>query len=147
MNAYPECYLNEIVETQGKLFELVADSPSVDFDDFIEKYMASKTRNYLDRADAYLSNLNEKELFDYFCKVDGFLPKKGKTISGFAPDWIGQFYAQSQWQENIPSAALVKILPVGFMKSSYLGLPYLDQASDELKSDVAVLRKLRKEAV
>ena len=60
MNAYPECYVNEIVETQGKLFELVADSPSVDFDDFIEKYMASKTRNYLDRADAYLSNLNEK---------------------------------------------------------------------------------------
>ena len=126
MNAYPECYVNEIVETQGKLFELVADSPSVDFDDFIEKYMASKTRNYLDRADAYLSNLNEKELFDYFCKVDGFLPKKGKTISGFAPDWIGQFYAQSQWQENIPSAALVKILPVGFMKSSYLGLHDLD---------------------
>ena len=37
MNAYPECYVNEIVETQGKLFELVADSPSVDFDDFIEK--------------------------------------------------------------------------------------------------------------
>ncbi len=107
MNAYPECYVNEIVETQGKLFELVADSPSVDFDDFIEKYMASKTRNYLDRADAYLSNLNEKELFDYFCKVDVFLPKQGKTLSGFAPDWIGQFYAQSQWQENIPSASFV----------------------------------------
>ncbi|MCR4715437.1 MAG: hypothetical protein K5751_13795 [Treponemataceae bacterium] len=107
MNAYPECYVNEIVETQGKLFELVADSPSIDFDDFIEKYMASKTRGYLDRADAYLSNLNEKELFDYFCKVDGFVPKQGKTLSGFAPDWIGQFYAQSQWQENIPSATFV----------------------------------------
>lgn len=25
MAAYPECYLDEIVETQGKLFEYVAD--------------------------------------------------------------------------------------------------------------------------
>lgn len=50
MNAYPECYVNEIVETQGKLFELVADTPSVDFVDFIEKYMTGKTRAYLDRT-------------------------------------------------------------------------------------------------
>ena len=49
MNAYPECYVNEIVETQGKLFELVSDSPSIDFDDFIERYMTGKTRTYLDR--------------------------------------------------------------------------------------------------
>lgn len=126
MNAYPECYVNEIVETQGKLFELVSDSPSIDFDDFIERYMTGKTRTYLDRADAYLSNLNEKELFEYFCKVDGFYPKAGKSLSGFAPNWIGQFYARSQWQENIPSSQLVKILPVDFVKASYAGLHDLD---------------------
>ena len=57
MNAYPECYVNEIVETQGKLFELVADTPSVDFEDFINRYITGKTRNYLDRADAYLQIL------------------------------------------------------------------------------------------
>ena len=119
MNAYPECYVNEIVETQGMLFELVSDSPSIDFDDFIERYMTGKTRTYLDRADAYLSNLNEKELFEYFCRVDGFCPKEGKSLSGFAPNWIGQFYARSQWQENIPSRQLVKILPVDFVKASY----------------------------
>ena len=80
----------------------------------------------MDRADAYLSNLNEKELFEYFCKVDGFYPKAGKSLSGFAPNWIGQFYARSQWQENIPSRQLVKILPVDFVKASYAGLHDLD---------------------
>ena len=140
MNAYPECYVNEIVETQGKLFELVADTPSVDFVDFIEKYMTGKTRAYLDRADAYLSNLNEKELFDYFCKIDRFSPKQGLSLQGFAPDWIGQFYARSQWQKNISSNSLVKILPVDFMKSSYAGLHdlNLDLAVDK------VFKNLRK---
>ena len=110
MNAYPECYVDEIVETQGKLFEMVADTPDIDFDDFIRCYMTGKTRAYLDKADAYLSNLNKKELFDYFCKIDGFSPKKGLSLGGFAPDWIGQFYARSQWQKNIPSKKLVSIL-------------------------------------
>lgn len=63
--AYPECYVNEIVETQGKLFELVADTPSVDFEDFIRRYMTGKTRNYLDCADAYLSNLIFKQIIHY----------------------------------------------------------------------------------
>ena len=52
-------------------------------------------------ADAYVSNLPERELYDYFCKVDGFTPKEGQSLSGFAPDWIGQFYARSQWQKNV----------------------------------------------
>lgn len=126
MNAYPECYVNEIVETQGKLFELVADISSVDFEDFVKRYMTGKTRSYLDRADAYLSNLNEKELYDYFCKIDGFSPKSGLSLSGFAPDWIGQFYAQSQWQKNIPSSRLISILPPDFVKASYSGLHDLE---------------------
>ena len=126
MTAYPECYVDEIVETQGKLFELVADSSDIDFDDFVEIYMTSKTRTYLDRADAYLSNLLAKELYDYFCKVDGYSPKEGESLTGFAPDWIGQFYARSQWQENVPSAKLIKLLPVDFMKASYRGLHDLD---------------------
>ena len=126
MNAFPECYVNEIVETQGKLFELVADTQSIDFEDFIKRYMTGKTRKYLDRADAYLSNLNEKELFEYFCKLDDFSPKTGTSLRGFAPDWIGQFYAQSQWQKNIPSNRLVSILPPDFVKASYAGLHDLD---------------------
>lgn len=108
------------------MFELVADSSDIDFDDFVEIYMTSKTRTYLDRADAYLSNLLAKELYDYFCKVDGYSPKEGESLTGFVPDWIGQFYARSQWQENVPSAKLIKLLPVDFMKASYRGLHDLD---------------------
>ena len=89
MAAYPECYVDEIVETQGKLFELVADSSNIDFDDFVKNYMTSKTRTYLDRADAYVSNLLAKELYEYFCKVDGYSPKEGESFTGFAPVWIG----------------------------------------------------------
>ena len=126
MTAYPECYVDEIVETQGKLFELVSETPSLDFKDFVLCYMNGKTRAYLDRADAYLSNLDAKELFEYFCKLDGFSPKKGESLTGFAPDWIGQFYARSQWQKNIPSKQLVSYLPPDFVKASYAGLHDLD---------------------
>lgn len=127
MAAYPKCYLDEIVETQGKLFELVADfSPAVNVEDFIEKYMKSKTRNYIDHADAYLSNMNAKELYEYFCKTEKFSPQKGSGLSGFSPNWIGQFYAYFQWKTNSKSSGIVEKYPVDFMKAAYYGLHDLD---------------------
>lgn len=127
MEAYPKCYLNEIVETQGKLFDYVADiSPKVDVEDFIQKYMKSKTRSFIDRADAYVSNMNEKEIFEYFCKIDNFSLQNGNGLSGFMPNWIGQFYAFYQWQNNIPSSEIIEKLPLDFMKASYYGLHDLD---------------------
>ncbi len=127
MEAYPKCYLNEIVETQGKLFDYVADiSPKIDVEDFIQKYMKSKTRSFIDRADAYVSNMNEKEIFEYFCKIDNFSLQNGNGLSGFMPNWIGQFYAFYQWQNNIPSAEIIEKLPLDFMKASYYGLHDLD---------------------
>lgn len=127
MEAYPKCYLNEIVETQGKLFDYVADiSPKIDVEDFIQKYMKSKTRSFIDRADAYVSNMNEKEIFEYFCKIDNFSLQSGNSLSGFMPNWIGQFYAFYQWQNNIPSAEIIEKLPLDFMKASYYGLHDLD---------------------
>lgn len=127
MEAYPKCYLNEIVETQGKLFDYVADiSPRIDVEDFIQKYMKSKTRSFIDRADAYVSNMNEKEIFEYFCKIDNFSLQNGNGLSGFMPNWIGQFYAFYQWQNNIPSSEIIEKLPLDFMKASYYGLHDLD---------------------
>lgn len=127
MEAYPKCYLNEIVETQGKLFDYVADiSPKVDVEDFIQKYMKSKTRSFIDRADAYVSNMSEKEIFEYFCKIDNFSLQNGNSLSGFMPNWIGQFYAFYQWQNNIPSSEIIEKLPLDFMKASYYGLHDLD---------------------
>lgn len=127
MNAYYKCYLNEIVETQGKLFDYVTyHIPQADSEDFIYKYMKSKTRSFIDRADAFVSNLDEDELFNYFCKVDGYKIKKGESLKGFMPNWIGQFYAFFQWKNNIPSNKLIEKLPLEFMKASYYGLHDLD---------------------
>lgn len=52
MYIYPECYLDEIVENQGKKIEFVSENQSIDFVDFIHKYMIGKTCTYLDRCDS-----------------------------------------------------------------------------------------------
>ena len=45
MRAYAEEYLNDVVENQGKLFDLIAQNyPDMNTEDFIKTYMASKTR-------------------------------------------------------------------------------------------------------
>ena len=129
MNTHPynKAYLDEIVETQGKLFSLVCDmKPAADIDDFIEKFMVSRTRGFLDRGDAYVSNLDKNDLYEYFCKVDNFRPLKGKNFGGFMYDWTGEFYAYYQWRYNIPSAQIIKNLPLNFMKAAYPGLHDLD---------------------
>lgn len=51
MPAYLEAYLNDVVESQGKLFDLVSQNyPDKDTFDFINTYMASKTRKSIDEA-------------------------------------------------------------------------------------------------
>ena len=88
--------------------------------------MESKTRSFLDRGDAYLSNMNAKELYEYFCKEDHFEIREGNSLTGFKPNWIGQFYAFYQWENNIPSRILIKKIPIDFMEASYNGLHDLD---------------------
>jgi len=48
--------------------------------------------------------------------------KPGKALTGFAPDWIGEFYAYYQWQYGIPSAEVVSRVPLDFLKKAYGGL-------------------------
>lgn len=47
-------------------------------------------------------------------------------IEGFIPAWIGEFYAYYQWYYNLPSAELVKKIPVSFLKKAYAGLHDLE---------------------
>lgn len=69
MAAYTDVYLNDVVETQGKLFDLVAQSyPDKDTKDFITTYMMSKTRKSIDQAKAYVNTMDAKSLWDYFSK-------------------------------------------------------------------------------
>lgn len=123
MKAYEEAYLSDVVESQGKLFDLVADSfPDTDTEDFINAYMASKTRRSIDEAKAYVNTMNAKELWAYFTETEQYTLRPGKALDGFIPDWIGEFYAYYQWYYNIPSSEVVKRIPVDFLKKAYHGL-------------------------
>ena len=127
MRAYSEAYLNDVVENQGKLFDLVSQNhPDKDTADFINRYMTSKTRKSIDEAQAYVNTMSAPELWDYFCKTENFQLKKGITLEGFMPDWIGEFYAYYQWYYNIPSREVIKKIPVNFLIKAYGGLHDLE---------------------
>lgn len=127
MRAYPKEYLDDVVENQGKLFDFVAQNfPEKNTEEFISSYMESKTRKSIDDAQAYVSTMNSKELWDYFCNTENYTLKNGDSLEGFMPDWIGEFYAYYQWFYNVPSAELIKKIPINFLKKAYYGLHDLD---------------------
>ena len=127
MRAYSEVYLGDVVENQGKLFDFVAQTfPDKDTEDFINAYMASKTRKSIDEAKAYVNTMDAKELWQYFLQTEGYVLKPGKALGGFMPDWIGEVYAYYQWYFNLPSAELVKRITVDFLKKAYYGLHDLE---------------------
>lgn len=127
MGAYPKDYLADVVESQGKLFDLVAqDYPAMDTEDFISAYMTSKTRHAVDAGQAYVATMSAPELWEYFCETEGYSLKPGRAIGGFVPDWMGEFYAYYQWRYDLPSAEVVKKVPVAFLEKAYQGLHDLD---------------------
>ena len=127
MQAYSKAYLDEVVENQGKLFDLYAqDYPNNDTEDFILAYMKSKTRKYIDESQAYVNTMDARELLDYFFTTEKYEKKQGKAMRGFMPDWIGEFYAYYQWYYNISSAELVDKVPLNFLEKAYHGLHDLD---------------------
>lgn len=127
MEAYSKAYLDEIIETQGKLFDYVAISyPDMDTEDFICSYMKSRTRKYVDEAQAFVCTMDTKTLWEFFLKTDGYKLKKGTALGGFVPDWIGEFYAYYQWQYNIPSRVVIKKVPLDYLKNAYAGLHDLE---------------------
>lgn len=127
MRAYSEAYLNDVVENQGKLFDLVSQNyPKKDTSDFINAYMSSKTRKSIDESQAYVNTMNADELWNYFCKKDNFKLKDGKALEGFMPDWIGEFYAYYQWYYDIPSSEVIKKVPLDFLTKAYSGLHDLE---------------------
>ena len=133
MGAYSEAYLADVVENQGKLFEYVAENYSdKDTVDFINTYMKSSTRRYIDEAQAYVNTMSATELWEYFLKIDKYELKLGKALQGFMPDWIGEFYAYYQWYYDIPSAEVVRKIPVDFLEKAYYGL-------HDLELDLAVI--------
>lgn len=127
MHAYSEVYLKDVIETQGKLFDFVAYAyPDKSTEDFIVFYMNCDTRKAIDDSQAYLNTMNYKELWNYFIENEKYEFKSGKALSGFMPDWIGEFYAYYQWYYNMSSSEVIKKIPVGFLEKSYYGLHDLE---------------------
>ena len=127
MHAYPEEYLNDVVENQGKLFDLAASAyPDKSTEDFICAYMNSRTRKSIDEGQAYVNTMTASELWEYFIQTENYSFCSGTALAGFMPDWIGEFYAYYQWYYNIPSSAVIEKLPLAFIKKAYYGLHDLE---------------------
>ena len=127
MKAYPDVYLNDVVENQGKLFDLIAQQyPDMDTENFINTYMSSKTRKSIDESKAFVNTMDAKELWHYFATTENYTLKPGEALKGFLPDWIGEFYAYYQWYYNIPSVEVIKKVRISFLKKAYHGLHDLD---------------------
>lgn len=130
MEVFSKSYLlEEVVETQGKLFEYAQDHyPEADIENFIEEYMKSHTRAMIDEGQVYVCTMDAESLFHYFIANDHYKTKKGVYDGGFgfAPNWIGQFYALFQWSYRLSSKAVVELIPVHFMFDGYPGLHDLD---------------------
>lgn len=127
MRAYSEVYLNDVVENQGKLFDYVAQTfPDKDTEDFIKTYMKSKTRQSIDKSMAYVNTMDATQLWHYFSDTEKYSLKNGKSLEGFMPDWIGEFYAYYQWYYNLPSEEIIKKVPLDFLKKAYFGLHDLE---------------------
>ena len=59
-----------------------------------------------------------KELWDYFVETEGYKLKPGKSLKGFIPRWIGEFYAYYQWYYDIPSSGVIKKAPFRLYRES-----------------------------
>lgn len=127
MTPYPEAYLNEVRETQGRLFIRYADLyPQCDTSDFIIAYLNSRTRKYIDEGQPYVATMDSIDLLDYFLTHEGYKPKDGKAMEGFKPDWIGQFYSLYQWKYEVSSQEALRMVPLSFLEKAYAGLHDLD---------------------
>ncbi len=125
--AFAKAYLAEVLEEQGKLFDLFALShPQCDMAHFIQSYLASHTRKAIDDGMAYVCTMSAKELWEYFQTTEGYHPQPGIAWTGFLPDWIGEFYALYQWHQDIPSAKLLEQVPLSFLTAAYPGLHDLE---------------------
>ena len=138
---YNADYLQEIAETQGALFERLQDvSPEVDGIEFIRSYMKSDTRSCLDRGDVYLATLGPKGLMEYYQTEEPHEAKLGNPLRGFAPNWMGQFYAQYQWHTGALSSNIVDQIPPDWLASAYPGLHDLDMrlAVEKVAAEIGV---------
>ena len=70
--------------------------------------------------------MDSKDLWNYYLKTDSPILIDGKSMDGFVPAWIGEFYAYYQWYYNLPSSEIINNVPIDFLKKAYYGLHDLE---------------------
>lgn len=124
---YDKSYLDFVVEEQGRFFELLQDvKPEIDSADFIETYLKSSTRRQLDEGHAYYLTQDAAHLKESFLGESGYEAKPGIPIRGFAPNWIGRFYARYQWEKGVSSAEAIERVPLKWLLNAYPCLHDMD---------------------
>lgn len=119
--AYSDLYVGEITENQGRMFLLIRDAyPKIDEKWFIESWMRSKTRSYLDIATPKWAGMMPLELANWFIteECDGKY-KKGEEWGGFMPQWVGIMYSLYQWKFNVSSKQVIDDLPLEMMEQAF----------------------------
>lgn len=117
---YRDVYSEEIIESQGVLFEIVA-SRKVDFERFITDYMNSKVRQQIDRRNPIICNYLPLELLDEFRKTGGSL-KRGLGFNFMLANWIGELYACLQDYLGISSTEIIEMFPASRIMVACNGL-------------------------
>ena len=125
--AYDEVYLPMVVEEQGRFFESFQFThPDRDGIALIAGYLRSGVRAALDRGDAWYLTLDAAHLRKVYFDQEKPAPGPGRPLTGFLPQWIGEFYALAQWYWNVPSRELVERIPVADLCAVYPGAHDLD---------------------
>jgi hypothetical protein len=105
-------YLEEVIETQGLLFENVVYDGG-DMIDFVNKYMNSELKSGIDKRWAWHSNLLYPEQLEELEKEEHITPIKSQGFNDYMlASWIGEFYAWIQWYTQMSSAFIIRMLPI-----------------------------------
>lgn len=118
-------YLDEIVDTQGQLFEN-AVLLKYDYIDFVNKYMKSEFRAYLDIREPVRSNMLWPEQLEWILKETKIKKHREVKFDYMLANWLGEFYGLMQYKTQIPSYELVQILAPAKLATAALGMHDLD---------------------
>jgi hypothetical protein len=106
-------YLDEVIETQGDLFEEVVYSGG-DLVDFTNKFMNSKMKRIIDERGPIHTNMIWNEQLECLEK-EGIKVKELDKNDKYPfndymiANWIGEFYAYMQWYTQMYSSYIIKI--------------------------------------
>lgn len=128
MAHYSDPYIDEILETNGLIFERASEN-GYDMPRFVRAYMTSKLKALIDKRDPIRSNLLATEQIEELSKevnLSQLVDKSGKSYDCVLCNWIGCCYSVLQYRVRISSAEVYKRLPFETLYPMSFGLHDLD---------------------